>query len=486
MRCRSLGDIELTLETLSGRAFQGINQRYNLLDNDQKWEDNALTKVYHEFRDPIHTFIRVDSKERNVINSQPYQRLRNIHQLAMTHLIYPGATHTRFEHALGVMDLAGRVYDIVTDPENVNERIRRQNIVPRTPHDVSYWRMVVRMAGLCHDLGHSAFSHGPEHLFPKDPAGKPWTHERMSYSIIVSDLMAPIWDEMKINAKDVAKCAIGKKETSKFDPSIEFSTWEAIVSEIVVGDAFGVDRMDYLLRDSLHAGVAYGRFDQYRLIDTLRILPVSEESDEPKLGIEHGGLHSAEQLLLARYFMFSQVYLHPVRRAYDKHLVAYLEKTLPGGHFSVDPNAYLETTDNEVLANIAKDARDANSNAHKEALRIYDRTHFRKIWQRNPADSARNLNALDCVFVAARAQFGAENVLRDVYPAKSNVLSFPVLSDGTIIDSVNASDVLRTIPAAVAEYVLVDPSLADAARKWIEADRNKIVHETGCDCASKR
>ena len=119
----------------------------------------------------------------------------------------------------------------------------------------------------------------------------------------------------------------------------DFSTWEAILSEIIVGDAFGVDRMDYLLRDSYHAGVMYGRFDHYRLIDTLRILlpppskkPVkvsgtgvegedesnrSDESKEPMLGVEEGGLHSAESLLLARYFIFSQVYCHPVRLIYD-------------------------------------------------------------------------------------------------------------------------------------------------------------------------
>ncbi len=85
-----------------------------------------------------------------------------------------------------------------------------------------------------------------------------------------------------------------------------------------------MDRVDYLLRDSHHAGVAYGKFDHYRLIDTLRILPPAQSNEnegfqEPALGVEEGGIQSAEALMLARYFMYSQVYFHPVRRIYDIH-----------------------------------------------------------------------------------------------------------------------------------------------------------------------
>ena len=107
--------------------------------------------------------------------------------------------------------------------------------------------------------------------------------------------------------------------------------------------------MDYLLRDSYHAGVAYGRFDHFRLIDTLRILPSGEgESAQPTLGVEEGGLHSAEALLLARYYMYSQVYFHPVRRIYDIHLKDFLAADLPSGKFPTDLESHLQNTDNEV------------------------------------------------------------------------------------------------------------------------------------------
>src|SRR5207244_2305899 len=151
------------------------------------------------------------------------------------------------------------------------------------------------------------------------------------------------------------------------------------------------DRMDYLLRDSYHAGVAYGRFDQYRLIDTLRILPESEESNQPKLGVEHGGLHSAEQLLLARYFMFTQVYLHAVRRVYDHHLVQFLEKTLRNGKFPVELDKHLALTDTEILSQIRQASANDQHLAHQEARRISVRgLHFRPLWRRNPVDRQRN------------------------------------------------------------------------------------------------
>ncbi len=98
-----------------------------------------MSKGVHEIRDPIHVFVRLDSDERNVLDSRPFQRLRHIHQLGMTHLLYPGATHKRFEHSLGVMELASRVFDVVTRPENRTDEIR--NLLPEIEDDDKrrYW-----------------------------------------------------------------------------------------------------------------------------------------------------------------------------------------------------------------------------------------------------------------------------------------------------------------------------------------------------------
>jgi len=105
-----------------------------------------MAKRIHEIRDPIHNFIRLDSGERNVLDSRPFQRLRYIHQLALTYLVYPGATHRRFEHSLGVMELAGRVYDIVTEPDNIPHMI---HTITSTGAVFFAWQRCVMIWDIC-------------------------------------------------------------------------------------------------------------------------------------------------------------------------------------------------------------------------------------------------------------------------------------------------------------------------------------------------
>ncbi len=361
-----------------------------------------MAKDLHEIRDPIHNFIRIESEERSILDSRPVQRLRHIHQLAMTFLVYPGATHRRFEHSLGVMELAGRVFDIVTKENHLYSDAAR-DVVPRNKLD--YWRQVVRMAALCHDIGHLPFSHAAEKLLPDG-----WDHERLTDDLIRGDDMARLWKDLKINPEDVAKLALGPK---KFGPKkhrdVMFSPWEAILAEIIVGDAFGADRMDYLLRDSYHAGVAYGRFDHFRLIDTLRILP-HEQSQEVTLGIEAGGLHSAEALLLARYFMYTQLYFHPIRRIYDYHLSEFLKAWLPNGKFNTELSKHLQMTDNDVNVALMAAAYDEKAAGHRHARAIYCRDHFRHVYERNPQDIRKNPRATAAVARFLVDNYGQDNV----------------------------------------------------------------------------
>ena len=247
-----------------------------------------MPPVLHEIRDALHVFVRLDSDERRVLNSRPLQRLRHIQQLALSSLIYPGGTHRRFEHSLGVMELAGRVFDTVTArpvPASISALLPEL----KDPLALPYWRRVLRMAALCHDIGHLPFSHAAEEeLLPSE-----WSHERLSRVLIESQEMRTVFDTMTppVRCEDVVKLAIGIRKAR----DLNFSTWETLLSEIITGDVFGVDRVDYLLRDSHHVGVAYGRFDHYRLLDTLCILPSpptdnGNDTGEPTLGVEEGGL----------------------------------------------------------------------------------------------------------------------------------------------------------------------------------------------------
>ncbi len=430
------------------------------------------TKISHEIRDPVHGFITVDTPERAVLDSSPVQRLRHIHQLAMGYLVYPGATHKRFEHALGVMDLASKVYDVATRTDHVSDRVRNLFDAVGNEDLRRYWRRVIRMAALCHDIGHLPFSHAAEDdLFP---AG--FKHEDMTAKLIKSAELKTIWESLipPLNAEHIMKLSIGKR----YLPKIPFSPWEELLSEIIVGNAFGVDRMDYLLRDSIHIGVQYGRFDRYRLIDSLRILPTTDYATDSDsippvtLGLEEGGLRTAEALLLARYQMFSQVYLHPVRRVYDLHLRDFLRGWLPKGTFTTQPNEFLELSDVEVLAAIR-----AESNSGSDAAtRIAKRQHFKVAYSRNPEDQRLNLESSDRMFRALAKEFGEENVKLDSYEPAGSVIDFPVLQpDQRIISSTGLSELLQRIPAAAIGSVFVEPSIRDKARDFVRDNRDDIL-----------
>jgi len=438
-----------------------------------------VQKIVHEIRDPIHVFVRLDSDERRVLDSKPFQRLRHIHQLGMTCLVYPGATHRRFEHSLGVMELASRVFDVVTRAEKITDEVR--NLLPEiTESDKrQYWRRVLRMAALCHDLGHLPFSHTAEKVLL--PSG--WEHERLTREIIYDSGMQTIWEGVTppLRTLDLVKVAVGPKKAT----DLTFSNWEAILAEIIVGDAFGVDRMDYLLRDSHHIGVAYGRFDHYRLIDTLRILPAppSDESEisdagsrEPSMGVEEGGLQSAEALLLARYFMYSQVYFHPVRRIYDIHLRDFLREWLPDGMFPTNIEKHLTLTDNEINAAFLKAAVDPSAKGHVHARRIVSHDHFKRLYTPSRDDLKTNPDAGSAVWHAAEDKFGPENIRYDRYAEKGQVYEFPIFSsDHGTVSSTSRSQVLGSMPLAGVDCVFVDRNLLKDAEGWLQEHKASII-----------
>ena len=438
----------------------------------------SVRKYRHEIRDPIHVFVHVDSDEREALDSRPFQRLRHINQLGMTHLLYPGATHRRFEHSLGVMELASRVFDVITRDEKITDEIK--DLLPELAgrEKLPYWRRVLRMAALCHDLGHFPFSHAAEKKLL--PPG--WDHEKMTRKLICGTEMRAIWEDMRprVCAEDLAKLAVGPKMA----PDLKFKDWEIILAEIIVGDAFGVDRMDYLIRDSHHLGVAYGRFDHFRLIETLRILPTppageteteQKRSRELSLGVEKGGLQSAEALLLARYFMYSQVYLHPIRRIYDIHLSDFLKEWLTEGQFPTELEGHLALTDNEVNAAISEAAKTPNRPGHCHARRILGHEHFKLLYEPSGEDLKINPEAGEAVYEAAAKEFGESVVRYDRYPEKGGVSEFPVfMKNGETVSSTSISQVLRSLPLATADYVFIERDLSDKAVHWLDEHKNII------------
>ncbi len=338
----------------------------------------ADKKIY----DSVHGFIPFDEYEKDLIDSLPFQRLHYIHQLGIAYLVYPGATHTRFEHSLGVMALATMMF------EKVCKSVRPDvfHFVPRKgSSEFLYWRRVLRMASLCHDLGHLPFSHVAE----KGLLGA-MGHEYWTLKVIDSPYLAPVWDKLRKSPgysedlverdilQDIKKISVGEAKWHEFT-SESFTPWERIVSEVITGDFFGADRIDYLIRDAMSTGVTYGLFDYHQLIESLRILPSADRGpDELQLGIDENGLESSEALLLARHFMHRRIYQYSSVKAYNFHLRRYMMANYSSKLDSVEE--FLALSDTDVISALNKAAKDPKLAGHEDAKCVIFRARrFRAI-----------------------------------------------------------------------------------------------------------
>lgn len=339
----------------------------------------------YEFRCPIYGFITLSDWEREIITQPAFQRLRRIRQLAWTDYVYPGATHTRFEHSLGVMHMVTLLYDgIVERSRDLLERDLRYDNA-----GFERFRALIRIAALLHDVGHSPFSHAGEEVFPfkteVDDAER-FSHEDYSAAIVRRQFADVIENHQANNnygfmADDVASLLEGSDEAKG-----------ALFWRPLLIGQMDADRMDYLLRDSHHAGVGYGRYDWQRLVQTVEVVPSVRDSG-PRLGVAEGGWHAAEGLILARYFMFTQVYFHKTRIAYDHHLQGALKEMLPDGYFPPPTNdnldAYLNWDDWKVLG-LLKEGRGGEDGA-----RILSRDHYREVAHTPEVPDANDLDRLD-------------------------------------------------------------------------------------------
>ena len=335
-------------------------------------------KIY----DSVHGFIPFDEFEKELIDSYPFQRLHYIHQLGIAYLVYPGATHTRFEHSLGVMTLVTSIF------EKICKSVRPDvfHFVPRKgSSDYLYWQRVLRMAALCHDLGHLPFSHTAEEELIGSQGHEFWT-----LRIIDSPFLKPVWDLLRSSptyledlterniVEDIKKISVGEAKYRELMGKGAFSPWERIVSQIISGEFFGADRIDYLLRDAKSTGVAYGLFDYHQLIETIQILPCGEGGSESlQLGIEENGLESCEALLLARHFMHRRVYQVPSVKAYNFHLRRYMKESIAPFKTVED---FLNLSDVDVVSAVTKATRDPKMKGHEDAKCVFFRQHrFRAV-----------------------------------------------------------------------------------------------------------
>ena len=247
------------------------------------------------YRDPVHNIIRLqtDTDEgelmMRLIDTGEFQRLRRIKQLGLGLYTYQGAEHSRFTHSLGAFHLMTRVLDRLGERHAID------------PAD----RMAARAAALLHDVGHGSFSHVMEKVMH-------FHHERWTVEVILSE-SSEIGGLLRSHSSDLPDKVASIIE-GKFRPS-------ALAQ--LVSSQLDVDRMDYLLRDSLMTGAKYGIYDLEWIINALAI---DEAAD--RIYVEARGVYAVEEYLQARYYMFRQVYFHRTLRSAEAVLRSIISRAL--------------------------------------------------------------------------------------------------------------------------------------------------------------
>lgn len=349
----------------------------------------ALVRI----RDPIHGTISVSDEEADVIDSRFFQRLRSVRQLGFGDLAFPGATHTRHAHSLGAMHVASRLFDQVASRAPLSDAAKER------------FRAAVRLAVLCHDLGHMPLSHASEKIAPpRARLGLPeWmgeghgplaSHEDFTARILLDSSLTPIvanaYAKHGLTPAQAASLVSGKLapgEAPFVDRGID---WTPLLRAMVSGE-LDADRMDYLLRDSFFTGVNYGRYDIEWLLQNVSM---AEKDGKAVLALSKAAIFAFEDFLLSRHHMFLSVYFHHTSVSFDHMLRRYYEEAPGEFEIPADPEAFLDCDDMALHVTLRK-------SKNVWAQRIAWRQGFRRVAQFTEMDEDYDLDELSGALEAA-------------------------------------------------------------------------------------
>lgn len=221
-------------------------------------------------KDPLYGFISIEEPFKSLIETREFQRLRNIKQLGLSYLIYPSANHSRFEHSIGAFCLAQKIIKKISA-----EKAAKQKKIP--------YKNEFMAAALLHDIGHYPFSHAIEKFIGLANGA---SHEKQTINIIHSGKIAEILKKSGLNIEIICDFIGGKGKFGK-----------------LIAGQIDVDRLDYLKRDSYYTGVAYGAVEIDVIIKSMEVIG-------KKYFIAEKFLPAFESVLIARYLMYSMVYMH--------------------------------------------------------------------------------------------------------------------------------------------------------------------------------
>lgn len=430
----------------------------------------------HRVRCAIHGFIRFSDSEKRIIDHRVFRRLRYIRQLALTELIYPGATHTRFEHSLGVMEMATRIFDRLAAENGEQMEATFGEVAILREETMARARQVCRLAALLHDTGHCCFSHAAESVI----------HEGSNHELLTVYLLTtPGLLRDFLNSTYFEGCA--DLTASLIKPDRNFSPQVKMLRDIISGQ-IDADRSDYLLRDSHHCGVDYGRVDHRRFIECLTGWK-DDSTGELVMGIKRDGIHSFESLILARYQMSTQVYYHRLRCIYDTYLKRYfgcLEKT----DFD-SAEKILAWTDIRAMNQLFLDSADSSRPGHVWADRIVNRRHHRDVYSLDEGDGPNAVKTAHKVLEIIKVEYDDIDFIEDlpVDPISihkiarnddrdAKLIDFPLLDRGRRTSLGERSQILKALPTTFRTgYIFADVNnkMRDEISKRCRVLRNELT-----------
>jgi HD superfamily phosphohydrolase len=346
-----------------------------------------------EVRDPVHGSIHILDEEIPIIRHEFFQRLRNIKQLGLSEYVFPGATHSRFIHSIGVMDVGNRAFN---------------KLFGDKVHSAPYQRLreTLKLGCLLHDIGHAPLSHSTESAMPQlselkiperflsevdKKTDRQATHEDYTIKAIVDSSFTKSFKDVENNYGVDKNCVADLIVGYCADPdyfTIDGINYFGLLSQLVSSE-LDCDRMDYLLRDSYFCGVSYGSYDLDWLLDNLDIAVIDGEAT---LGISERAVITFDDFLLSRYHMFVMVYFHYRSVCLEQLLLRYFEDA--PGEYKIPANIeeYIEHDDHFLMKVLRK-----SNNRYANAI-VKNRIP-EKIFESFNRDQHRKLNEIQAYLV---------------------------------------------------------------------------------------
>jgi HD superfamily phosphohydrolase len=396
-----------------------------------------------EITDPVHRSIRFSEVEKEVIDSPVFQRLRRIRQLAGAHLVYPSAQHSRFEHSLGAMHIAGLAGETLLGKGYIDQAEVVQDL---------------RLAALLHDIGHGPFSHLFEEVLEYRCNT---THEEMGKRIIMQSEIADILDRHGYNADQICRLSFGQSKVN-------------FMNEIISG-GLSADIMDYLPRDGLFTGAEYAKVDYHRLTSSLEV-------SKNRLAINRSALNSLESMLISRYEMFKAVYFHKTVRSAEVmllHSMIAADEAL--GLTDTSLGNYLGLTDEATLERLCTLGDGKYTFAVKMARDYRDRRLLKSVYEKflHKRDKQKvDRKALQAIALRIADAAGVD---RDhVFVDASRAHSMPLTPSKEEMYSVLVVDKNRVYDMPVSEIPLVESisGFFDMLRVYTTAESREKVERS--------